>query len=208
MKLASKVTWFIRGLIAVALLSALSLRAEPTSFTSTLTEENKTSVGLAKLSPEQLASLDAQVAREIYVARQGDTPAFSTSFTRRRTPQQRKDAGLDQLMTPELKRLDELVALAVANRPAPVGPLVTKPFVSTPPGGDWVEITPKKLEVHGEVTLAYMWGSGGRSGYGASMATTVSDPDGKFAFTVVLSQFNFKGRGTHRPSDYGCDYGW
>ncbi|MFT3869776.1 MAG: hypothetical protein QM715_15105 [Nibricoccus sp.] len=208
MKLARKIPRLISGLMAVALLSVLSVRAEPTGFTASLTEENKVAIGFAKLSAEQLASLDAQVQREISVARQGDTPAFSTSFTRRRSPQQRKDAGLDQLMTPELKRLDELVALAVANRPAPPGPLITKPFVSTPPGGDWVEITPKKLEVHGEVTLAYMWGSGGRSGYGASMATTVSDPDGKFAFTVVLSQFNFNGRGSHRPGEYGCDCGW
>ena len=208
MKLARKVPWFIRGLIAVALLSALSVRAESTSFTSSLTEENKTAIGLSKLSPEQLAALDAQIVREVSAARQGDTPAFSTSFTHRRSPQQRKSAGLDQLMTPELRRLDELVALAVATKPPSTGPTITKPFVSTPPGGDWVEITPKKLEVHGEVTLAYMWGSGGRSGYGASMATTVSDPNGKFAFTVILSQFNFKGRGAHRPSDYGCDYGW
>lgn len=208
MKLASNVPGFIRGLIAAVLLLAVSARAESTTFMSTLTEENKTATGLVKLTPEQLASLDAQIQREISVAHQGDTPAFSTSFTRRRSPQQRKEAGLDQLMTPEIRRLDELVALAVATKPAPMGPTITKPFVSTPPGGDWVEITPKKLEVHGEVTLAYMWGSGGRSGYGASMATTVSDPDGKFAFTVVLSQFNFKGRGAHRPSDYGCDYGW
>jgi hypothetical protein len=207
-KLASIVPWSIRGLIAVALLLALSANAETASFTSTLTEENKAATGVAKLSPDQLVSLDTQVAREVSVARQGDTPAFSTPFTRRRSPQQRKDAGLDQLMTPELRRLDELVALAVANRPAPPSPLITKPFVSTPPGGDWVEVTPYKLDVHGEVTLAYMWGSGGRSGYGASMVTTVSDPAGKFAFTVALSQFNFKGRGTHRPSDYGCDYGW
>jgi len=157
---------------------------------------------------EQLASLDAQIQREISVARQGDTPAFSASFTHRRTPQQRKDAGLDQLTTPELRRLDELVAAAVATKPAPTGPAITKPYVSTPPGGDWVEVTPKKLEVHGEVTLAYMWGSGGRSGYGASMATTISDPDRKFVATIVLSQFNFKGRGTHRPGEYGCDYGW
>ena len=189
-------------------MSVLSAQTTPTSFTATLTGENKVSTGVSKLTMEQLASLDAQIQREISVARQGDTPAFSASFTHRRTPQQRKDAGLDQLTTPELRRLDELVAAAVATKPAPTGPAITKPYVSTPPGGDWVEVTPKKLEVHGEVTLAYMWGSGGRSGYGASMATTISDPDRKFVATIVLSQFNFKGRGTHRPGEYGCDYGW
>lgn len=193
MKHASIFSWSARGLLAAVFLLTLVARAEPTNFSASLTDENKNLIGLAKLTPEQIASLDAQVAREISVARQGDTPAFSTPFTKRRTPQQRKAAGLDQLMTPELKRLDSLVAHAVANRPAPAAPLITKPHVSTPPGDGWVEVTPKKLEVHGEVTLAYMWGSGGTSGYGASMATTVSDPDDKYAVTLVLSQFHFKG---------------
>jgi hypothetical protein len=195
----------IFGILAIALPFTIA-RAETPSFTASLTEENKTAVGLAKLSPEQLAALDAQIAREISVARQGDTVAFSTSFTRRRTPQQRKDAGLDQLMTPELARLDMLVAAAVATKPDPTGPTITLP-AATAPTSNWVEITPRKMQVHGEVTLAYMWGSGGQSGYGASMFTTVTDPSGKFSFTLGLSQFH--GKGFYYPyGEYPCYRGW
>lgn len=203
-----------RGLLCGLFFAALPLAAfadTATTFTVTLTEENKTATGLNRLTEPQLASLDAQIAQEISVARQGKTPAFSTSFTRRRSPQQRKEAGLDQLMTPELKRLDELVAAAVADTAKPVatGPIIATPATTTPASpSDWVEVTPRKMEVHGEVTLAYMWGSGGRSGYGAELATTMTDPSGKFSVTFIVSQFQFTGKGPHRPSEYGCDRGW
>jgi hypothetical protein len=189
-------------------LLVVAVHAEQAGFISTLSEENKTAVGFARLTPAQQTALNAQIQSEIAIARQGDTVAFSTSFSHRRTPQQRKDAGLDRLMTPELARLDTLVATAVAAKPAPAGPTLTTPLATTAtPSSDWVDITPRKMEVHGEVTLAYMWGSGGQRGYGASMVTTATDPSGKFSFTVALSQF--RGTGFCHPYDeYACDRGW
>ncbi len=206
MKPTGRLLAFILGFLALVLLSSAIARAETTSFTANLTEENKTALGLAKLTPEQITSLDAQITREISVAHQGDTPAFSTTFTHRRSPQQRKEAGLDRLMTPELVRLDALIAAALATKPAPIGPTITQP-ATTAPSSDWVEITPRKMQVHGEVTLAYMWGSGGREGIGASMVTTVTDPSGKSSFTLGLSQF--RGKGLYYPyGEYPCDRGW
>lgn len=208
MKLACSLPRLIRSLIAAVSLSVVAVSAEQTGFTSTLSEENKTAIGLARLSGEQLTSLDAQIQREIAVARQGDTVAFSTSFTRRRTPQQRKDAGLDRLMTPELNRLDTLVAAAVATKPLSTG-MQSVPRALAPTSANWVEITPRKIEVHGEVSLTYMRTSGGGSGYGASMITTATDPSGNFAFTVAVSQFRGKGLGYHCPcNNYLCDHGW
>jgi hypothetical protein len=67
------------------------------------------------------------------------------------------------------------------------------------------------MEVHGEVTLAYVWGSGGAHGYGASMVTTATDPSGKFSLTVGISQFNGKGfrrYSPYYPGEYECDRGW
>ncbi|MFT3784387.1 MAG: hypothetical protein QM790_20445 [Nibricoccus sp.] len=209
MKLACVFPWFIRGMLAAVFITAWAARAGATGFTSDLSDENKVGIGVAKLTPEQIAALDAQVAREIAVARQGDTPAFSTTFSKRRTPQQRKEAGLDRLMTPELNRLDTLVANAVANRPAPPGPTIVKPASTTPESAsDWVDVTPPKWDVHGQVSLAYIWGSGGRSGYGASVATTATDPSGKVSVSLVLSQFTFKGKGSRYLYDYPCDQGW
>jgi len=210
-KLAYIIPWFIRGLAVAVLMSAVAVQAEQTNFITALSQENKAAAGLTQLTDAQLAALNAQVQREISVAHQGNTVAFSTSFTHRRTPQQRKEAGLDQLMTPELKRLDELVAAAVAadTKPITTGPTIIRPASTTPTSpSDWVEVTPRKMEIHGEVTLAYMWGSGGRTGYGADIVTTMVDPSGKFAVTFAVSQFQFNGRGAHRPGEYACDRGW
>jgi hypothetical protein len=110
-------------------------------------------------------------------------------------------------MTPELARLDELVAVAVATKPSAIGPTVTQLTTTTTPTSDWVDITPRKMEVHGEVTLAYTWGSSGQRGYGASVITTATDPSGKFSITLGLAQFH--GNGFYYP--YGespCDRGW
>lgn len=208
MKLACSLPRLIRSLIAAVSLSVVVVSAEQTGFTSTLSEENKSAIGLARLSGEQLTSLNAQIQREISVARQGKTVAFSSTFTRRRTPQQRKDAGLDRLMTPELSRLDTLVAAAIATEPVSTTTSIDRP-VSTPPAANWVEITPRKIEVHGEVSLTYMRTSGGGSGYGASVVTTATDPSGKFSLTVGLSQFHGKGLGYRCPCNaYPCDHGW
>jgi hypothetical protein len=198
--------WFIRVVIAAVLASVTVSAAEPTSFISTLSAENKAASGVERLSEEQIAALNAQIAREIAVARQGATVAFATSFTHRRTPQQRTEAGLDRLMTPELARLDTLVATAVANGAKPASP-ATDALVTTSSPSTYVESIPRHAEVHGEVTLAYVSGSGGAHGYGASMVTTVTDPSGKYSLTFGFSQFYGKGF-HHYPGEYPCDRGW
>jgi len=208
MKPACTVLRFIRSLVAAVALSVVVVHAEQASFSSTLSEENKTAIGLARLTEPQLRSLDAQIQQEISIAHQGNTPAFSSTFTHRRTPQQRKDAGLDQLMTPELTRLDVLVAATIAAKPIATGTALTQPAISAP-ASNWVEITPRKFEIHGEVSFTYMQASGGGSGYGASVITTATDPSGKFSFTVGLSQFHGKGlRHYPYPYDYDCGRWW
>lgn len=203
-KLAHALLWFSRSWVVVAAFAAAFISAaEPTNFISTLSSENKTAAGITRLTEPQIASLEAQVQHEIAVARQGDTVAFSTSFTHRRSPMQRSEAGLDQLMTPELNKLDSLVAAELTNRPKPAGPLILAPATaaSSATPGNYVELLRKKMEIHGEVTLAYVAGSGGAHGYGASMVTTATDPTGKYSFTIGLSQFYGKGLG------YGYGYG-
>jgi len=194
--------WLIRSLVVAVFAAAIVSAAEPASFISTLSTENKTAAGITRLTEQQIAALETQVQREIAIAHQGDTVAFSTSFTHRRSPMQRSEAGLDRLMTPELNKLDSLVAAELTNRPKPAGPLILAPATaaSAATPGNYVELLHKKMEIHGEVTLAYVSGSGGAHGYGASMVTTAIDPSGKYAFTVGLSQFYGKG--------LGCGYGY
>jgi len=103
-------------------------------------------------------------------------------------------------MTPELAQLDRLVAAALTKQPSPIGPLITTPATTASPDV-YVETLQRKMEIHGEVTLVYAMGSGGRSGYGASMVTTATDPSGKYSLTVGISQFYSKG--LRHPGDYG-----
>ena len=205
-KFACVFSWILRALIVAVLTSAVLADVTQPGFTATLSSENKTASGIAKLTEPQCAALDQQVQREIATARQGDTVAFATSFTHRRTPQQRVEAGLDHLMTPELNQLDRLVAVAVANRPVPTESLAAASTITTPPSSNWGEITPRKMEIHGEMSLTYVSAGSGRNGYGASMITTATDPSGKFSITVGVSQFY--GKGLYHPYEYDCDRGW
>jgi len=194
----------------IAVFTLAAARAESTSFIAALTAENKAASGIVRLTEQQAAALDFQVQREIATAHQGDTVAFSTSFTHRRSPAQRTEAGLDRLMTPELAQLDRLVATAVANRPPSTSPLLTTPATSSV-SADAVETIPLKAEIHGEVTLSYLWGSGGAHGFASSILTTVTDPSGKYSLTVGFSQFNGKGFRHYPycyPGEYECDRGW
>ena len=196
----------LRAVFAAALTSAAFADGTPRSFTANLSAENRTASGVAKLTEAQCGALDQQVQREVATARQGDTVAFATSFTHRRTPQQRVDAGLDHLMTPELNQLDRLVAVAVADRPPPTGPASAANITTPPSSSNWVEITPRKMEVHGEMALTFVSAGSGRNGYGASVVTTATDPSGKFSVTVGISQFY--GKGLRFPYGYECDRGW
>jgi len=208
-KFACAFSWLIRGLIVAAFSSTVFAGAEQAGFTSTLSAENKTASGIVRLTEPQVAALDQQVQRELTSARQGKTVAFASTFTHRRSPLQRTEAGLDTLTTPELAQLDRLVAAALANLPPPNGPTVTAPASTALSPSAYVEILPRKMEIHGEVTLAYVWGSGGGHGYGTSMVTTATDPSGKYSLTVGISQFT--GKGFHHfydPYDCECDRGW
>jgi hypothetical protein len=194
----------LRGLLVAFFAAAIvSSGAEPPSFIGTLSVTDKTAGGIARLTTQQVSMLDQQVRREISLARQGATVAFASTFTHRRTPMQRTEAGLDTLTTPELAQLDRLVAAALAVRPPPTASLFSPNAATTPVS---VQFVPRKMEIHGEVTLAYVWCSGGGHGYGSSLVATTTDPSGKFSFTLGLSQFHGKGLGY--PCDCDCDRGW
>ena len=126
-------------------------RAEETpSFAAQLASADRTAAGLHHLSAAQLAALDAQVARELTVARQGDVVAFSRSFLSRRTADQVAAAGLAALTPPERTALDAFVARAVAQRPAPV---VATLAAKAKAADNVVETVTDKPRLQGEVTL-------------------------------------------------------
>ena len=163
---------------------------ETPSFAAQLDSVDRTAAGLHLLSAAQLDALDAQVARELTVARQGDVVAFSRSFLSRRTADQVAAAGLAALTPPERTALDAFVARAVAQRPAPVvATLAAKAKVAD----NVVETVTYKPRLHGEVTLTVGTAGSGRNFYGGSFTTIYDDPQHRFSAAFTYAEYHGTG---------------
>ncbi len=180
-----------RRLVSLAFVATglVAARAEQVPFSQILSPAERVATGFSRLTPPQAKALDALIERDIDSARQGDVVAFAKSFTQRRTAEERQRAGIDQLTDTERAQLDRLVATVLARRP--VVPFVPNRF--TPAGQDGVTLIKPKPEVHGEVSLFYGAGSGGRSWYGGAFDATVTDPSHKFTLGVGLSEVHSRG---------------
>jgi hypothetical protein len=177
-------------------------QAAATRFTQTLTPQEQTAVGIAKLTEDQLASLDAQIGRELRLARQGDAIAFVGTFSSRRPSSEYTAAGLATLTPSEIAALDEYVARAIAQRPVTVPP-------RTDLGNRAIETETRRAQWHGEITMMYGRGSGGREFYGGSVTTIYDDPDHNFAAAITVGQYRgdgyYFGPGYY---GYGPPYGY
>jgi hypothetical protein len=204
--------WLRAGLCCAALLLALGARAGELSFTAGLTSAERASVGISKLSSSQIAVLDALVAQDVTTAHQGGVTGFSTDFSVRHWDGERDAAGLDRLSASERASLDTLAARAIATGPSPDEAFsYTPPKVLPPPApaSESVVSTPKKAEVHGDVSFTVGAGSHGSSFYGAGMDVSVTDPTGRFTVGVGFDTFRGKGLlGLCGPDGiYGPPYG-
>ncbi len=176
--------------LTLGLLNGAAARADEPGFTAKLSATDLAAAGLAKLSPEQATALDAQIAREIAVARQGDVVAFSRSFMQRRSADQLTAAGLTALTAEERNQLDLVVARAVAQRPAIVVQILT---AKAKAADDAVETITYKPQLHGEVTLTVGTAGGGRNFYGGSFTTVYDDPQRKFSVAFTYAEYHGKG---------------
>ena len=174
-------------LLLVLALGSGALRAAEGGFTATLSSGQQSVAGLTKLSADEVTALNALVAREVAAARQGGVRAFAGNFLSRRKSDERAQAGLDHLSTAEQARLNDFVAAALAS-----GPAWTEPK-SKLASLDTAVKDPRHLEVHGEISFLYGWGSGGRSIKGGSIYTTFTDPAGRYQFAVGYSQYEGSG---------------
>jgi hypothetical protein len=179
------------ALVANFLVFLTPTRAEETpSFAAQLASADRTAAGLHHLSAAQLAALDAQVARERTVARQGDVVAFSRSFLSRRTADQVTAAGLAALTPSERTALDTYIARAVAQRPAPV---VTTLAAKAKVADNVVETITYKPRLHGEVTLTVGTAGGGRNFYGGSFTTIYDDPQHRLTAAFTYAEYHGTG---------------
>lgn len=176
-------------LLTAACLTTTTLAAPPSDlgFTQSLSLAEQNASGLAKLSPVERTALDAQISREITLARQGDVVAFAKSFNTRRTPGQVADAGLAALSPTERAQLDAVIARAIAQR----SPTTLARFEKKP--GDAVETTTYRPQIHGEVSLTYGTAGGGRSFYGGSLTAILDDPAHHLTVSFTYAEYHGKG---------------
>ncbi len=182
---------FPPSLLVFALLISPARAGTSALFTAQLDATDHAAAGLTKLSADQRAALDAQIERELTVARQGDVVAFSRSFLQRRTSDQTAAAGLAALNPAERATLDRFVARAVAQRPAVIVPTLA---TGAKKADDTViETVTYKPQLHGEVTLTVGTAGSGRTFYGGSFTTVYDDPQRNFSVGFTYAEYHGKG---------------
>lgn len=188
----------------LAFITALSLscglltgRAEEKSFTASLPEVKQQAAGIDHLKPEQIATLNNLVQREILLARQGNVRAFAAEFSQRRSAPERAKAGIDKLTSAQRVQLDAEVAQAIANQTplAPVGLLSPVQSEVT------VQAVGPHPEIHGSVSFVAGTSGGGRNFYGGSFEVEEYDPVHHLGIAFSYSELH--GKGLWWPYGYG-----
>jgi hypothetical protein len=183
--------WCLGGLLA-------AVAPVHAGFSDGLVPADRAASGIAQLSAPELAHLDAYVARDVTLAREGGVSGFDGSFAQRLTAEQRTQAGLTRLTPAETAKLDDLVAFAIAH-PAPLRAVYPAHPAASPAPAASIAV-PWKPEVHGDVSLT-LGGGHGSSFYGGGMDLNVFDPDGRFSVTVSLGEIKGKGRPLFYPGN-------
>lgn len=176
-------------------LGPVALTAGDGGFTATLSVEQQANAGLAKLSPDETTTLNSLVAREVAAARSGGVPAFAGTFVSRRQPAERTQAGLDRLTAVEQEFLNTFAAAALAAGPAWSVPASKLTKIDTSVKD------PRRLEVHGSVSLMYGWG-GGREMKGGSIDLWIADPAGRYVIEFGYTRFEGDGFFRRGRSDH------
>jgi len=173
------------------------------AFTDTLLQSEKAAIGLEKLSPAEVDDLNAQIDRELTLARQGNVKGFATPFTQRRKPPQLVTSGLGRLSDAERRALDEAIARTMA---VPTVLSLPPKFVRTNP----VETVAPRSRIHGEFSFTYGWTSGGGSLYGGSMTMVYQDPNRPLTAAIRYSTYRgdgLYGYGPYENVDVNLSYG-
>ena len=184
------------GVLLTGLLAALAapLPAARSSFTATLSSEQKTEAGLTSLTTAELAALDRLVAADS--TRQTRAPALTDRFTRRYSEAETKEAGLDRLTPEQLAKLDELISSVIAT--APQAQPRERPRVR-----DGEILSERgRMQVHGGMSLTMGWASGGRNYREVGAWVSYFDPVSGLGLSVGFSRYS----GDILGSSYGRDY--
>ncbi len=181
------------ALAVAAMASATWARAAGLEFSAGLSPSDRAAAGVTRLNPTQVSILNALVARDVKLARDGGVTGFSSAFSARHTERELVSSGISLLTERESLNLDTLVSRVVALGPSPDDGFVYSPPQPTPPPTEAEVEQPRKTEVHGDVSFTIGGGSHGRSFYGTSADMYVTDP--KHGFTVGVGFSEYRGKG-------------
>lgn len=165
-------------------------------FTATLSNADKTSIGLDGLAEDEWVALDELVAEDLAFARRENLKEFESPFMARLSETERKGAGLDRLTAEQVIKLNELVAAAIAKRPTPKQrPRLKESDV----------LAKRRGEIHGSVTVAYGWDAGGRDYRAGSLWLDYYDPQTRVGIGVGITSSE-GGPGYYYPGYYPAYY--
>ncbi|MEO7412639.1 MAG: hypothetical protein ABIZ81_04720 [Opitutaceae bacterium] len=160
-------------------------------FSATLSDAQRAETGLAQLTEDNIAVIDALVRQdEATLKRRGSLGSFG-AFSQRRSENEKEIAGFSRLTPAQLERLDGLTGIRISP-PPPMLVSETKTRKATP--GVLVRPVerPYALEVHGSVSLTYGWSKAG-STRGGEMVVNLQDPAHRFSLSVGYSEYRGKG---------------
>lgn len=177
----------IFALGALMMAAAVAGWAQDARFSLRLTPTEQAEAGLAKLSADQRAVLDALVRRDekVNVMPEATRPP-PVRFTQRLSSEERKSAGLDLLTEAELVRLDVLIDQDNSGH-------LRSPKPKSATSALKPELTGPSPEIHGMISFTYGMGRGGYREEGGAMALSLDDPAHGVSLFVGYEEMRGKG---------------
>jgi hypothetical protein len=171
--------WLLAACLASILGLASASSAPAAGFSTTLPADQRSAVGLDRLTESELETLDGLVASDLATARQLRTTTFAGRFSDRHAGQQ---TGLERLDAAQLARVDELIADAIAAQSVPR----ERPRL---PDNEVVSLK-RRLEVHGGMSFTVGWASGGRDFREAGAWVSYFDTATGLGLSFAFSQYS------------------
>lgn len=195
-----------------ALLASSVFAASGERFSQSLSTTQREMTGIARLSSDQVAALDAlvrlnlnQTAADAQKAERAAVPggtaetttvlATPTAFSQTLSTDQRRAAGLDSLTAEEQSAIDSIVAAQSPGAP--------RYEPSAPKAVEAVQFFPNRFEVHGEVGFSLGTGSGGYNSRAGWVTTSLLDTKTGTELSVTLASGREKWK---RPFPYSYDW--
>jgi hypothetical protein len=157
-------------------------------FSEWLPSAERSALGLARLSSDQVAVLDALVRRNTAAFVNSSAEAPTPGFSQGLTADERRNAGLLLFNTEEIARIDQWVARFASSTRTRA--LLAPPVYAARPRLVEPREDKDKAErkIHGSFSLSMGWGSGGYSERTGSMVLRQDDPAGRYSITVGYSE--------------------